>query len=293
MTPTASRYRYLQSEDIRKLARFEFAPRAVVDGYLAGRHRSRACGSSIEFRDYRQFVEGDDPAHIDWRVFGRSDRFYLRTFEQETNAEGHVLLDSSASMGFGARLTKLEYASFFCAALCYLIVRSTDRVSLQIFDQGTRHFFPPGSTQAHLSSLMTALENNHPGGRTSLPEALQRALPLIKRKGSLIILSDFFDDAAAIFEALNPFIHRGFRIHLFHILTPEELDLDDRGLAAFVDMETGRRVVAHTDNLRAAYRAAIQAHIANLRSLAVRRRIDYTLARTDLHYFALFDQLTR
>lgn len=291
--PAPLLHRYLKPEDIRKLARFEFAPRAVVEGYLAGRHRSRSRGSSIEFRDYRPYVQGDDPAHIDWRVYGRSDRYYLRTFEQETNAEGHILLDSSASMGFGKTVSKLEYASFFCAALAYLIVRSTDRVSLQIFDDRLRHSFPPGSTQAHLSGLLSALERNRPGGRTALAPALRRALPLIRRKGSLIIVSDFFDDGAAIFAALNPFVHRGFRIHLFHVLTPEELDLEDRGLAAFVDMETGRRVVAHTDNLRQAYRDAMRAHIASLREWSVRRGIEYTLARTDQHYFSLFDQLTQ
>ncbi len=285
------RFVYLKPEDIRKLATFEFAPRAVVEGYLAGRHRSRARGSSIEFRDYRPYVPGDDPAQVDWRVFARTDRYYLRTFEQETNMDGHIFLDSSASMGFGTDLTKLEYASFFAAALCYLIIRSTDRVSLQLFDDRIRQFFAPGSTRAHLQSLMHALERNQPGGRTSLAAALRRSFPLLKRKGTLVILSDFFDDPAAIFAALNPYLHRGFKVHLFHVLTPEELQLDARGLAAFVDLETRRRVVAHTDSIRRAYQEAMREHIAHLRELAVRRNVDYVVARTDTHYFRLFDRL--
>ena len=116
-----SRFKYLRPEDIRRLASYEFAPKALVEGYLAGRHRSHQRGSSIEFRDYRQYVPGDDPALIDWRVFARTDRHYLRTYEMETNMECHVFLDSSASMAFGEKLTKLEYASFFAAALCYWV----------------------------------------------------------------------------------------------------------------------------------------------------------------------------
>ncbi len=287
------RFKYLKPEDIRKLAGYEFAPKALVEGYLSGRHRSRARGSSIEFRDYRQYVPGDDPAFIDWRVYARTDRHYLRTYEQETSMECHIFLDSSASMGFGSNPTKLEYASFFAAALCYLVIKNTDRVSLQIFDEKVRRFHAPGSTGVHLQNLMHALETNEPDNRTSLSEALRRSYPLLKRKGTLIVISDFFDDPAKIFAALSPYLHRGFRIHLFHILAPEELDLPDRGLTTFVDMEMPRRIIAHTDSIRKLYREAIQEHINNLRELSVRRNIDYVLARTDRHYFNLFDRLTK
>lgn len=285
------RFKYLRPEDIRKLAGYEFAPKALVEGYLSGRHRSRARGSSIEFRDYRQYVPGDDPALIDWRVFARTDRHYLRTYEQETNMECHVFLDSSASMGFGASVTKLEYASFFAAALCYLVVKNTDRVSLQIFDDKIRHFHPPGSTARHLHNLMHALETNYPGNRTSVGEALRRSYPLLKRKGTLVVISDFLDDPAAIFSGLSPYLHRGFRVHLFQVLAPEELELDRRGLVTFQDMETRQRVVAHVDSLRRPYRQAMGAHIGALRELAMRRGVDFMLARTDMHYFRLFDRL--
>ena len=289
----ATRFKYLRPEDIRRLANFEFAPKALVEGYLSGRHRSRARGSSVEFRDYRQYVPGDDLALIDWRVYARTDRHYLRTYEQETNMECHVFLDSSASMGFGSNLTKLEYASFFAAAVCYLVVRNTDRVSLQIFDEEIRHFHPPGSTHRHLHNLMHALENNYAGSQTSLATALRRSFPLLKRKGTLVVISDFFDDAAAIFSALSPYLHRGFRIHLFHVLDPRELDLENRGLVTFLDMETRQRVIAHTESLRHLYRDAIREHMAALRKLAMRRAVDYTVARTDTHYFKLFDKLTQ
>lgn len=288
-----SRFKYLKPEDIKKLHSYEFAPKALVEGYLSGKHRSRSRGSSIEFRDYREYVPGDDPALIDWRVYGRTDRYYLRTYEHETNMECHIFLDSSASMDFGKKLTKLEYASFFTAALCYLVVRNSDRVSLQVFDEGIRRFFPPGSTNRHLQNLMHTLESNYAGGRTSVAEALKKSFPLLQRKGTLVVISDFFDDPAEIFSALSPYIHKGFRIHLFHILAPEELDLENKGLVAFLDMETKRRIVSHTDNLKRAYREAIQAHMTGLRELAARRNVEYVIARTDSHYFNLFDSLAQ
>lgn len=290
--PAAS-FKYLKPEHIRRLANFEFAPRMLVEGYVAGRRRSLDRGSSIEFRDYRPFVDGDDPALIDWRAYARTDRRYLKTFEQETNMECHVFLDSSASMGFGDAVTKLDYASFFAAAVCWLVTRNKDRVSLLTFDEHIRAYEPPASTHRHLTRLMHILESNAPGRPTSVAAALRAAFPLLKRKGALLVISDFMDDPVALFAALNPYLHRGFKVHLFHILAPEELDLERRGLVTFVDMESGSRVVAHTERLRESYRAAMDGQIASLRELATRRRVTYTQARTDTHYFELFDRLSQ
>jgi uncharacterized protein (DUF58 family) len=284
-------FKYLRPEDVQRLASYEFAPKILVEGYLSGRHRSSARGTSTEFRDYRQYAEGDDPKLVDWKVFARTDRHYLRTFAHETNLDCHLFLDSSASMGFGAPLSKLDYGSFFTAALCHLVLRSADRVSLQLFDDKIRHFAPPGSTRGHLNNLMQLLEHNRPGGRTRLSVALRRAYPLLRHRGALVVVSDFFDDVGEIFAALSPYLHRGFNIHLFHVLAPEELALPDKGLQAFECLETGQRVVAHTDLLRREYPLAIQAHIRAIRELAARRRINYTQARTDTPFFELFDRL--
>jgi len=287
----APQFKYLRPEDIKNLGSFEFAPKALVEGYLAGRHRSRLRGSSTEFRDYRPYAFGDEPKLVDWRVYARTDRFYLRTYEEQTRMDCYLFLDSSASMGFGEGLTKLEYASFFTAALCYLVTRNTDRVALNLFDDRIRHFFPPGSTTRHLHNLLQVLEHNQPGQRTSLATALRRAYPLLRHRGALVVLSDFFDDGAAIFSALSPYLHRGFRIFLFHVLAPEELQLRNLGLRRFDDMETGKRVIAHTRAIGAAYADAMEQHIRGLRELAVRRQVAYTVARTDRHYFSLFDEL--
>lgn len=288
-----TRYKYIRPEDISRLSHYEFGVKALVEGYLSGRHRSKERGASIEFHEYRQYTPGDDPALVDWRVFARTDRHYLKTFEQETNMECHIFLDSSASMGFQdqGKITKLEYASFFAACLSWLVASKSDRVSLQIFDDKIRQFFEPGSTRRHLHQLLTALESNEPGNKTSLAEALHRAHPLIKRKGTLVVLSDFFEEPEAIFKALNPYLHRGFRVHLFHVLDPAEMNLPDRGLARFIDMESNDRLIVHTESLRDAWKHEMREHMQSLRRLAASRQVDYAPALTTDPWFKLFDRL--
>jgi uncharacterized protein (DUF58 family) len=289
----ARQHKYLRPEDIRRLGSYEFAPKALAEGYLSGRHMSRQRGASVEFHDYRAYTPGDDPALIDWRVYARTDRYYLKTFEQETNLECHIFLDSSGSMAFGEKTDKLSYASFFCAALCYLVVKNTDRISLTLFDDTIRRFYPPGSTNRHMHKLMHALEENTPGNETRVSEALRRSLPLLKRRATLIVVSDFLDDPPSIFEALSPYLHKGFKVHLIQILDPEELNLQRPGLFTFIDLETKLRVQANTNTIRNAYQQAMGAHIAALREMAARRSVQYALASTDMDYFKLFDQLSR
>lgn len=288
-------FKHLKPEDVRKLKNYELSARLMVEGWLSGRHRSRQRGSSIEFHEYRGYTPGDDPKLVDWRVFARTDRVFLKTFEQETNMEMHLFVDSSASMGFPLSdgVTKLDHASFFAACIAYLVVRQTDKVSLHLFDDRIRTSLPLGSTRTHLHQCLKALENNKPGNKTSLAAALERSLPVLNRRGTLVILSDFYEDPAAIFRALNPYIHRGFRIHLFQVLTPMELDLGEVGLARFTDLETGEKLTIHSQQVRESYREAVRQRIQTLRSLAVSRRVDWMLARTDESYFALLDRLTQ
>jgi len=290
---SSSRFKYLKPEDIRKLSSYEFAPKYVVEGYLAGRHKSRQQGISSEFRDYRPYAAGDDPASLDWKIYARTERYFIRTFEQETNTSCYIMLDSSASMGFGSPLTKLEYSSFFAAALSYLVSKSNNLVSLQLFDDKIRSFFPLGSTSAHLHNLMHVLETNTPGSRTSLSNALKKSVPLMKRKGSLVVISDFFDDPGAIFAALSPYLHRGFKVYLFHILDPGEIHLTPKGLNLFVDMEKDTKLIVHADSIKKQYNKAITEHINILRQMSIMRQIEYVIARTDTHYYKLFDRLVK
>ena len=287
-------FKYLRPEDVRRLESYEFAARLLAEGWLSGRHRSHLRGASTEFHEYRAYTPGDAPSLVDWRVYARSDRHYVKTFEQETNLECHLLVDSSSSMAFhgGASGSKLEFASYFAAALAWLVVRGKDRVSLQIFDDRVREFIPPGSTRLHLHQILSSLERNVPRGPTSLAVALQRAALQIRRRGSVIVLSDFYDDPAAIFTALNPFIHRGFRVHLFHLLSPEEFDLGEGTLSRYEDMESDEHLTLHPRSIAESYRETLNTHITRLRTLSAQRQLDYTVARTDGSFWPLFDRIT-
>jgi uncharacterized protein (DUF58 family) len=286
-------FRYLRPEDVRRLESYEFSARLLAEGWLSGRHRSHLRGSSTEFHEYRAYAPGDAPSLVDWRVFARSDRHFVKTFEQETNLECHLLLDSSSSMGFpgDGSGSKLEFASYFAAALAWLVVRGSDRVSLQIFDDRVREFIPPGSTRQHLHQILTTLEKNVPRGPTSLAASLQRAALQIRRRGTVIVLSDFYDDPAAVFTALNPFIHRGFRVHLFHLLSPGECELGEGELARYEDMETAEHLTLHPRALAESYRETLQNHLTRLRTLSAQRQIDYTMERTDGTFWPLFDRI--
>jgi uncharacterized protein (DUF58 family) len=274
--------KYLRPEDARLLRALTFAPRVMVEGALSGKHRSRLRGASTEFHEFRPYSAGDPPSLVDWRVFARTDRFYLKTFEQETHLECHLFVDSSASMGFsdGTR-SKLDWASHFAAGLAYLVTLRQDRVSMTLFDEGPRVFLPPGGTQNHLRQLLHQLEINAPSGRTALAQALERSLPLIRHRGTVIVLSDFLDDAAAIFRALGAYLHRGFKVFLFQILTPEELDLPDQAFRRYEDLESGQHLTVHPETVRSAYQQEIREHQRRLGALAVRRGIGCAHVRTD------------
>lgn len=291
---TKKEHTYLRPEDILRLKNYEFGAKAMVEGYLSGRHRSKDRGASIEFHEYRQYSPGDDPSMVDWRVFARTDRHYLKTFEQETNMECHLFVDSSASMGFkhDGPMTKLEYASFFAACLSWLVIHKNDKVSLQLFDTTIKAYFESGSTSKHLHQLLDALENNSPGEKTSVAEALTKSFPLIKRKGTLVVVSDFFDNPSDLFKALNPYLHRGFRVHLFQVLDPAEENFPEMGLAKFVDMEDGGSLVLHTSSIRDRWKQEMAAHKKTMRELAASKRIDFMTVTTEQSYFELFDRLT-
>ena len=285
----------LRPEDMLRLANYRFAVRMMAEGWLSGHHRARGRGSSSDFLEYRAYSPGDDPRLIDWRVFARTDRLQLKTFEHETHLECHLFVDSSASMGYRERgnISKLEYASHFAACVAWLVVRGNDRVSLQLFDEQVRHYLQPGSTAAHLNQCLSLLEHNAPGRKTDLPQALERARGFVKRPGTLVIVSDFLCDAEALQRALNPYLHRGCKVVLVQVLDRGELSLSGQGLSRYVDMETGERVTCHPEDLRRAYEDAMRAQRQQLHALAAARGMIFLSAVTDESFYPLFDALSR
>jgi uncharacterized protein (DUF58 family) len=211
-------------------------------------------------------------------------------YEEETDMVAHLFLDSSASMGYGERPSKLEYSSFFTAALSHLVMKQNDMVSLTLFDNGVRTHVPPGSTRHHMSQMMHVLEKNVAGQRTRLSEALRRMFPLLRKRGIVVIVSDFLDTVSDIFSALNMYLHRGHEIVLFHVLDPQEIELAGDGPVRFRDMESSEEVEADPSVIRTRYRERVNTFLRNMRAGATRKGVEYIFARTDTHYFQLFDR---
>ncbi|RBP45048.1 uncharacterized protein DUF58 [Roseimicrobium gellanilyticum] len=286
--------KYLRPEDARQLRAMTFSPHVMVEGTLSGQHRSRLRGASTEFHEYRPYSPGDPPAQVDWRVFARTDRFYLKTFELETHLECHIFLDISSSMGFSdGPESKYDWAARFAAGLAYLVTLRQDRVSLTVFNDRPRGYLPPGGTQGHLRQFLNMLEEHKPGDRTALAEALERSLPLLRRKGTVIILSDFLDEPSAIFRALSAYMHRGFKVFLYQVLTPEELTLPDQAFRRYVDVESNQNLIVHPESVREAYLEELDAHQRGLAQLSTRRGISFVPARTDQPWMEHLRRLAR
>ncbi|MBQ3524766.1 MAG: DUF58 domain-containing protein [Akkermansia sp.] len=285
----------LRPEDMARLASYRFAVQMMAEGWLSGHHRAKGRGGSTDFLEYREYSPGDDLRLIDWRVYARTDRMQLKTFENETHLECHLFVDSSASMAYREEgpLSKLQYASHLAACIAWLVVRGNDRVSLQLFDEKIRKFIPAGSTAAHLNQCLHCLEYNKPGGKTDLPEALAASHHLLTRAGTLVIVSDFLCDVAALRRSLNIFLHRGCKIVLVQVLDAGELQLSGSGVARYVDMETGEKLTCNLADLQEAYATRMAEHLHALRAMAASAGMLFFTTRTDQSFYPIFDALSR
>jgi uncharacterized protein (DUF58 family) len=279
---TASKWKYLQPADLRRLANYQFAAKLVVEGFYQGKHRSPYHDFAAEFADYRPYTPGDEIRSIDWRAYARTDRFYIKLYRKETDMNCYLLVDKSASMGYAgeAGISKLEYTSYLTAALSYLMVQQGDKASLALADESLHSYIPPGGTIQGLQRILVTLEKTTAGGKTRLADTLQTLFGIVKRKGLLIVLSDFLDEPDRVFSSLSMFAHRGFAVLLFHILTDEEINLPNVGSAHFHDVESASRVAAEPDAIRDAYRAEIQAFLREMEANAKARRMHYQIAST-------------
>ena len=285
--------RLLTPELLRELEKRRFAPKTRVEGQHAGRHMSPARGSSTEFRDYRAYTPGDDPARVDWRVYARNDRHVIRTYEQESQTGCVMLLDASASMDFGDPVTKHRFATLAAACLAHVVQHSQDQVGLLAVNDRDQAWLPPGGSARHLDNLLHALTDLQPRGVTDLPDALHRLSALLNRRCTLVVISDFYTPPADCFRALNPFLHRGLDIHLLHIQDPRERDLPEGDLLAFQDLETGEKLTADPAALQSTYNRVLEQHHRAYRELAMRRGIHYRIAPTHLPVFEPLSGLTQ
>jgi len=279
-------YQYFQPEQFARLSNLNVLARKMVEGFVTGLHRSRHHGFSVEFAEHREYAPGDDVRHLDYVTWARTDRYYIKQYEQHTNLRAHILLDTSGSMAYsyGDAPSKFTYGAYLAACLAYLMARQQDLVGLVAFDEQVRQQIGPGSTPAHLDRIFRALERVQPTGQTALAETCHHLAQTIAKRGLIVVISDFYDDTDAVLNALQHFVYKKHQVIVFHVLDPSELALPFRTITSFVDMETRRRVQVDPRAVRQAYRRAVDEFVGRYRRECSDRRIEYVLTPTDTPY---------
>ena len=280
--PAPGPSRFLSPEIVAGLGSLELKARTIVEGLLLGLHRSPFRGSSVEFAEYRQYMPGDDPSTVDWRVYARSDRHYVKKFEHDTNVEVQLLLDMSASMSYrsGTGMTKLQYAQCLTAALAYLLTGQRDAVGLAIYDDRLREYVPPAVKAGQLTRLLVTLDHVQPGAASDAAGALKQVADRLRRRGLIVVCSDLLDDQPRVIDGLRLLRARGMEVVVFHVLDEAELTFPFEHAGTFRDVETGEEVLTHGPSARQAYLDRVRvwrdAYVTELRAAG----IDYQLANT-------------
>jgi len=287
--------KYLKPEVVSRLRNMNLRARLVVEGFITGLHRSPYHGFSVEFSEYRQYMPGDEIRHIDWKVYGKTNRFYIKQFEEETNLKSYLLLDSSGSMGYSSTgVTKLEYASYLAAALSYLMIEQRDAVGLVTFDKKIQKYLPPRSMKSYLPQILRELERAQCSEVTDVAGTFHEMAERIHRRGLIIVLSDLYDEPENVMSGLKHFRHKKHEVIVFHILDPIEINFDFKKNVLFKDLETGEQLMTQPWHIKAEYQKRIKSFIENYKRQCRLNQIDYVLLNTSLDFdYALMEYLTK
>lgn len=285
--------RFLNPQVLSRISNLELLARSVVEGFVTGMHKSPYKGFSVEFLSYRPYTPGDDPMYIDWKLFARTDRYYVKEFEDETNTSLNLLVDTSQSMGYTSTgLTKLDYAFFLAASLAYLVIRQRDAIGLTLFDDKVIERIPPGSTKRHLHDILTYMDGAELGARTDMGKPLHQLAEQQQKRGFVVLISDMLDDIQTIVEGLRHFRFEGHDVILFHLMDPQELSFDYKDVVEFEDMETGEKVLVESESAKRLYLENLNRFKETIRKECGLLGVDYTLLSTDTPLdFALFEYL--
>jgi len=276
-------YIYLDPVLLSKLSNLNLVARLVVEGFITGLHRSPYQGFSVEFSEYRKYCPGDNLRHLDWKVLAKSDRYYIKRFQEETNLKATILLDASGSMGYKSGvLTKFQYACYAAASLAYLMIRQQDSVGLVVFDTDLRTFIAPHANPRHLKNILLALEQEKTGSETSLSSVFHTLAQRLKRRGLIIVLSDLFDDPEAVMHGLAHFRHKKHEVILFHILDPYEKEFPFEDLTEFLDIETGQTMPVYPRLIRESYIRECEKFCEEYRIRCAQHGIDYVQLITSI-----------
>lgn len=267
---------FLQPKVLARLAAIPLFARQPMQGTVSGRHQSPHRGSSVEFAEYREYVPGDDPRRMDWRAYGRSDRFYVKEFEADTNLRCCLVLDTSGSMDFGSQgVTKIEYARRIAGSLGYLAVEQGDAVGLTCVAGGVIKNVPPRRNPAHLSAVFDVLEQIRPKGETQLPAALHELAETARQRALVVILSDFFVEPDELRQAFEHLRFRKHDVAAFHLLDPLELSFEFRRPMRFLDMEGGTPIFAEPNAIAERYQAALRQYLQQMKEIVLESAVDY------------------
>jgi uncharacterized protein (DUF58 family) len=287
--------RFLDPQILSRISPMDLRAQVVVEGFISGLHKSPYRGFSVEFAEYRQYTPGDDIRDIDWKAYARSDRYYIKQFEDETNLQCFILLDRSASMGYGSGgLTKLEYGSYLAASLAYFINHQRDGVGLITFDQKIQNFLPARSKSSHIYAILSVLDQITAGEATDMGKPLHELADSIRRRGLVILISDLIDETSQTMDALQHFRFKGHDVIVFHIVDPDEINFPFTDTAKFEDPETGEQMMVVPTVIRDEYIQAMEQFMEDNRAGCAKNQVDYLRMETSQPLdFALFYYLSK
>jgi uncharacterized protein (DUF58 family) len=283
--------RFLHPETIARIARLDLRARQVVEGFLSGMHRSPFFGHSVEFVQHRDYTAGDDIRHLDWKVWSKTDKFYIKQFEAETNLRSQLVVDVSSSMHYGnGALNKYNYACTVAACLAYLLLHQQDAVGLITFDEDVRQIIPARSSHTHLDALLKGLDTSKPRDKTNIEKILRRVAENIPQRSMIVIVSDLLVDREPLFRGLQMLRHGRHDILVFHILDHEELTFPFAGTTRFEGMEELDQVLCDPRALREGYLEALHEYMTEVRRGCAQRGIDYQLVHTQEYLDAILSK---
>jgi uncharacterized protein (DUF58 family) len=277
--------RFLDPKVLNRIARLEVRARTVVEGFISGLHKSPYQGYSVEFATHREYVPGDEMKHIDWKVWARADRYYVKQYEEETNLRSTLLVDCSRSMRYGeggrdGRMSKFDYGATVAASLAYLLQQQQDAVGLVTFDTQVRQSLPPSSHPSHLKLLLHELARTEPDRRTDVSDVFHRLAEQLTRRGLVVLISDLLVDLEALRQTLQHFRHKRHEVILFHVMHEDELEFPFQDNTLFRGLEIEREVLTEPRALRRAYLESLEAYLERVRRLAAKGGVDYVLMST-------------
>lgn len=273
---------YLSPEIAARLNNLSLRARLVVEGFIAGQHRSPYHGFSVEFAEHRAYGPGDEIRHVDWKLYGKTDRYYVKQFEEETNLKSYLLVDQSRSMTFGSgRNTKLAYAQTLAAALAYLMLRQQDAIGLALFDNQLRRYLPPRSKPSHMKALVGMLSDINPGPETHIAPILHQLAESIVKRGLIVLISDLLDDPDEVMMGLKHFRHKKHEVIVFQLLDPQEKEFAFTSRTRFRDLESGTTITTEPWHIRSQYQDAMERFISRYRIECRNNNIDFVQMTTD------------